>query len=36
VVDKAAAAGIKNIILVTNASNNSIESHFDTSFELES
>lgn len=35
VVDEAAAAGIKNIILVTHASKNSIENHFDTSFELE-
>ena len=29
------AAGIKEIILVTHASKNSIENHFDTSFELE-
>lgn len=35
VVEEAAAAGIKNIILVTHASKNSIENHFDTSFELE-
>jgi len=34
VVEEAAAAGIKNIILVTHASKNSIENHFDTSFEL--
>ncbi|WP_049721666.1 UTP--glucose-1-phosphate uridylyltransferase GalU [Gilvimarinus polysaccharolyticus] len=35
VVDEAAAAGIKEIVLVTHASKNSIENHFDTSFELE-
>jgi UTP--glucose-1-phosphate uridylyltransferase len=35
VVEEAAAAGIKEIILVTHASKNSIENHFDTSFELE-
>ncbi len=35
VVEEAASAGIKNIILVTHASKNSIENHFDTSFELE-
>lgn len=35
VVEEAAAAGIKNIVLVTHASKNSIENHFDTSFELE-
>ena len=29
------ATGIKEIILVTHASKNSIENHFDTSFELE-
>src|SRR5690554_191157 len=35
VVDEAAAADIKEIVLVTHASKNSIENHFDTSFELE-
>ena len=35
VVNEAVAAGIKEIILVTHASKNSIENHFDTSFELE-
>jgi len=35
VVGEAIAAGIKEIILVTHASKNSIENHFDTSFELE-
>lgn len=35
VVDEAIQAGIKEIILVTHASKNSIENHFDTSFELE-
>lgn len=35
VVEEAAAAGIKEIVLVTHASKNSIENHFDTSFELE-
>lgn len=35
VVNEAAAAGIKEIVLVTHASKNSIENHFDTSFELE-
>ena len=35
VVDEAVAAGIKEIVLVTHASKNSIENHFDTSFELE-
>ncbi|RRS06687.1 UTP--glucose-1-phosphate uridylyltransferase [Pseudoalteromonas sp. J010] len=35
VVDEAAAAGIKEIVLVTHSSKNSIENHFDTSFELE-
>lgn len=35
VVDEAAAAGIKEIVLVTHSSKNSIENHFDKSFELE-
>jgi UTP--glucose-1-phosphate uridylyltransferase len=35
VVGEAIAAGIKEIVLVTHASKNSIENHFDTSFELE-
>ena len=35
VVEEAAAAGIKEIVLVTHASKNSIENHFDSSFELE-
>ncbi|WP_347330211.1 UTP--glucose-1-phosphate uridylyltransferase GalU [Marinimicrobium locisalis] len=35
VIEEAAAAGIKEIVLVTHASKNSIENHFDTSFELE-
>lgn len=36
VVNEIIAAGIKEIILVTHSSKNSIENHFDTSFELES
>ena len=35
VVNEAIEAGIKEIILVTHSSKNSIENHFDTSFELE-
>ncbi len=35
VVNEAIAAGIKEIILVTHSSKNSIENHFDKSFELE-
>ncbi|WP_299011491.1 UTP--glucose-1-phosphate uridylyltransferase GalU [uncultured Shewanella sp.] len=35
VVNEAVAAGIDEIVLVTHASKNSIENHFDTSFELE-
>ena len=35
VVKECVDAGIKEIILVTHASKNSIENHFDTSFELE-
>ena len=34
VVNECVAAGIKEIVLVTHASKNSIEDHFDTSFEL--
>lgn len=36
VVNECIAAGIKQIVLVTHSSKNSIENHFDTSFELES
>ena len=35
VVNECVQAGIKEIVLVTHASKNSIENHFDTSFELE-
>jgi UTP--glucose-1-phosphate uridylyltransferase len=35
VVNECVSAGIKEIVLVTHASKNSIENHFDTSFELE-
>jgi UTP--glucose-1-phosphate uridylyltransferase len=35
VIEEAAAAGVKEIVLVTHASKNTIENHFDTSFELE-
>jgi UTP--glucose-1-phosphate uridylyltransferase len=35
VVSECVAAGLKEIILVTHASKNSIENHFDTSYELE-
>lgn len=35
VVNEAVKAGIKEIVLVTHSSKNSIENHFDTSFELE-
>jgi UTP--glucose-1-phosphate uridylyltransferase len=35
VVNECIQAGLKEIILVTHASKNSIENHFDTSFELE-
>lgn len=35
VVKECVEAGIKDIVLVTHASKNSIENHFDTSFELE-
>lgn len=36
IVNECAAAGLTEIILVTHSSKNSIENHFDTSFELES
>lgn len=35
VIEEAAAAGITEVILVSHSSKNSIENHFDTSFELE-
>ncbi len=35
IVNECVAAGITEIVLVTHASKNSIENHFDTSFELE-
>lgn len=35
IVSECVAAGITEIVLVTHASKNSIENHFDTSFELE-
>src|SRR5690554_7665399 len=35
VVNECAAAGIKDIILVTHSSKNAIENHFDTSFRSE-
>lgn len=35
IVNECVDAGIKEIVLVTHASKNSIENHFDTSFELE-
>ena len=35
IVNECAAAGIKEIILVTHSSKNAIENHFDTSYELE-
>ena len=35
VVEEVITAGFKEIILVTHSSKNSIENHFDTSFELE-
>ncbi|MBR9727287.1 UTP--glucose-1-phosphate uridylyltransferase GalU [Shewanella intestini] len=35
VVQEAIEAGIKEIVLVTHASKNAVENHFDTSFELE-
>lgn len=36
IVDEIVAAGIKEIVLVTHASKNAVENHFDTSYELES
>lgn len=36
VVNECIAAGVKQIVLVTHSSKNSIENHFDKSFELES
>lgn len=36
IVNECVNAGIKDIVLVTHASKNAIENHFDTSFELES
>ena len=36
VVEECISAGFKNVILITHSSKNSIENHFDTSFELES
>ena len=35
IIDECVAAGIKDIVLVTHASKNSVENHFDTSYELE-
>lgn len=35
IVSECIAAGLKEIVLVTHSSKNSIENHFDTSFELE-
>ena len=35
IVDECATAGIKEIILVTHASKNAVENHFDTTYELE-
>lgn len=35
IVDECVAAGIKEIVLVTHASKNAVENHFDTSYELE-
>ncbi|MCL1049580.1 UTP--glucose-1-phosphate uridylyltransferase GalU [Shewanella abyssi] len=36
IVNECIAAGVKQIVLVTHASKNAIENHFDTSYELES
>ncbi len=36
IVEECALAGITNIVLITHSSKNSIEDHFDVSFELES
>ncbi|WP_312240072.1 UTP--glucose-1-phosphate uridylyltransferase GalF [Pantoea sp.] len=35
IVDECVAAGIKEIVLVTHASKNAVENHFDTTYELE-
>ena len=35
IIDEVVAAGIKEIVLVTHASKNSVENHIDTSYELE-
>ena len=35
IVDECATAGIKEIVLVTHASKNAVENHFDTTYELE-
>lgn len=35
IVNECAAAGVEEIVLVTNSSKNAIENHFDTSYELE-
>ncbi|QUG75130.1 UTP--glucose-1-phosphate uridylyltransferase GalF [Erwinia sp. E602] len=35
IVDECVTAGIKEIVLVTHASKNAVENHFDTSYELE-
>lgn len=35
IIDECVATGIKEIILITHASKNAIENHFDTSYELE-
>lgn len=35
IIDECVAAGIKEIVLVTHASKNAVENHFDTSYELE-
>ena len=36
IVNECVSAGVKEIVLVTHASKNAIENHFDTSYELES
>ncbi|SQK75478.1 UTP--glucose-1-phosphate uridylyltransferase [Tatumella ptyseos] len=35
IIDECATAGIKEIVLVTHASKNAVENHFDTTYELE-
>ncbi len=35
IIDECVAAGIKEIVLVTHASKNAVENHFDTTYELE-